>query len=151
MGITGITARGVTFLPTPGFEVSEPVAAARPVIEALNETTDVVVLLSFHASDAAKRLARQGGIDVVIDTNLHRTLDAPFRVGEAVWVRRHFQTMRLGELRIGLDRGAVAWAVDRKIDLDDLLPDEANQAVISREARKDLRAIERELFGRPRR
>ncbi len=151
IGITGITAPGVRFLPTPGFTITEPFAAARDIVSELADKTDIVVLLAFQASEAAKRIARRGNVDVVIDTNQHRTLDAPFRVGKAIWVRSHFQTMRLGELRLGLDQGQLSWAVDRKIDLDDQLPDDPNQATLSRMARKELRAIERKLYGRPRR
>jgi 2',3'-cyclic-nucleotide 2'-phosphodiesterase (5'-nucleotidase family) len=151
VGITGITVRGPSFIPTPGFVLTDPLTAAQSVIEQLADRTDVIILLSFQSSDAAKRLARQGHVDIVVDTNTHRSLDAPFRVGDAVWVRSHFQTMRLGELRLGLGRDRIDWAVDRKIDLDDQLPDEPNLATVSRMARKELRAIEREIFGRPRR
>jgi 2',3'-cyclic-nucleotide 2'-phosphodiesterase (5'-nucleotidase family) len=151
IGITGISSPGARTIPTPGFTVLDPVKAARPVIEELKQSTDLIVLLVFQAADAAKRLARDGDVDVIIDTNRHRTLDAPFRVSEALWVRSHFQTMRLGELRLGLKEDRITWAIDRKIDLDAVLPDEPNLATISKMARKELRVIERELYGRPRR
>jgi hypothetical protein len=96
-------------------------------------------------------LANQGGVDVVVDTAGHRSFDPPVRVGEAIWVRSHYQTMRLGELRLGLDEGRIQWATDRKIDLDETIADQLDQQHLSTAARGELRALEREIYGRERR
>jgi len=151
VGITGISAPGVTFLPTPGFEVQAPVSAGKDVLGELRDTVDVVILLAYGAPDAARKLAETGLVDVVVDTNLHRERSNPFRVGEAVWVRSHFQTMRLGELRLDLDLEGpgprVAGALDRKVDLDRGVPDHPNAATIRDAARVEIAAAQKALFS----
>ena len=104
-----------------------------------------------EATEAARTLAKRGGVDVVVDTAGHRSFDPPVRLGDAVWVRSHYQTMRLGELRMGLSSGRVAWASDRKIDLDEAIPDHPEQGRLSSAAAQELRALEKEIYGRERR
>ena len=108
----------------------------------------MVVLLAYQAPEAAQRLAQKGLVDVVIDTNLHREFSAPFRVGDAVWVRSHIQTMRLGELRLGIEDGRVSWATDRKIDLDAEIPSSQDTMIITELAREELDVIQREMYRR---
>ena len=152
IGITGITTAGATFIETPGFEVTEPVRAGRAALKELEPQVDLVILLSYAKPEAARRLAETGLVDIVIDTNLHRERYEPLDVGGAVWVRSHFQTMRLGELRIGLDdTGAVEWALDRKVDLDKKIPDDPSHAAIADAAREDIDAAQKALFGARRR
>ena len=94
------------------------------------------------------RLAQEGLVDVVIDTDLHREFYEPFRVGRALWVRSHYQTMRVGELRLGLVDGEVAWATDRKIELDPEIPSATDQLVISKQARTAIDRAQQEAFGK---
>lgn len=147
VGITGLTTAGGTSLPTPGFVVSDPVRSGRAVLADLGPRVDLVVLLVNGAPEAARSLALDPSVgqwlDIVIDTNLHHAEDPPFRVGSAVWVRAQRQTMRLGELRLGLDRAPeeeggevrISWARDRKIDLDEDIPDALPIAAIAAAAR----------------
>ena len=146
IGITGISNPGHTVISTPGYTRADPFSAAAEVISTMN--ADVIILLSYLAPEAAKKLAKKDLVDVVIDTGEHRTFDPPFRVNDAVWVRSHFQTMRLGEQRLGVDDSTVQWALDRKIDLDDSLPNQTDQATLAQEAEKDLSVLEKELYGR---
>lgn len=153
VAITGITTPGVTFLPTPGFAVSEPVVAGEAALRELEEAgeADLVVLLSYGAPEAAAKLARTGLVDVVVDTNLYRERYAPFREGEAVWVRSHYQTMRQGELRLQVERqpegrARVVGALDRKVDLDEGVPDDPAVVSIRDVAREEIAAVQRELF-----
>ena len=148
VGITGITRPGLTFQQTPGFTTVEPGRAASDVLEDLAEQVDVVVLLAYQSPEVAQRLAKKGLVDVVIDTNLHREFSAPFRVGDAVWVRSHIQTMRLGELRLGITDGRVTWAMDRKIDLDDEIPSSRDSMLLVEIAREELDTIQREVYRR---
>ena len=146
VGITGISNPGHNVIKTPGYTRAEPFAAASDVISTID--ADVIIVLSYMAPEAAKRLAKNHLVDVVIDTGQHRSFDPPFRVNEAVWVRSHFQTMRLGELRLGLEDQKVQWALDRKIDLDDTMPNQPDQSILAQEASRELKELERELFGR---
>ena len=149
IAITGITARGVTLQETPGYSVSDPYTAAKDALDGLD--VDLRILMSYHARKTAKRLAEEGWVDLVVDAQRHRTLDVPSKIGDALWVRAHFQMMRLGELRLGMESQRIRWALDRKIDLDDRLPDHPDQAQIYKAAREDLKDIETQLYGSPRR
>jgi hypothetical protein len=102
---------------------------------------------AFMSPDSARKLAQEGLVDVVVDTNLHREQSAPDRVGEAIWIRSHFETMRLGELRIGLEDGRIDWFVDRKIDMDDQLPADPALLDIEEAARHDIRRTQQQVFG----
>jgi 2',3'-cyclic-nucleotide 2'-phosphodiesterase (5'-nucleotidase family) len=148
VGITGITTPGVSFLETPGFEMSDPFRSGKKVLEALSEEVDFTILLAYGDPKSARRLAQSGLVDVVIDTNLHRESYPPVFVGEALWVRSHFQTMRLGELRLGIEDGEISWAVERKIDLDRQIPDHPEETILMRTAAKEIKAIQMEAFGR---
>ena len=149
IAITGIAAKAVTLQPTPGYTMDDPYSAARAVLADVD--ADLKIVLSYQARKAAKRLAKEGLVDLVIDAHRHRTLDVPSRIGRALWVRAHFQAMRMGELRLGLDAHRIKWALDRKIDLDEGLPDQRAQAEIYRAARAELATIETQLYGKPRR
>lgn len=149
IAITGITAVGVTLQETPGYTMTEPYAAAKDALDGLD--VDVRILLSYQARKAAKKLAEEGWVDLVVDAHRHRTLDEPSRIGSALWVRAHFQAMRMGELRLGIDDQHIRWALDRKIDLDDGLPDQRSQAEIYKAARAELKTIETQLYGAPKR
>ena len=145
IGITGISHPGHPNVDTPGFERTKPLSAALPIVEKLKDTTDVVILLVNGATDAAKKLAKSGHIDVVIDTDDHRTFETPFRVGNALWVRSHAQGLRLGELRIGPQQ---TWVLDRKIDLDDSIRDHPPLQTINKQAQSEIKALEKRVFGR---
>ena len=149
VGITGITTPGVTFLHTPGFAVSDPVKAGKAVLDELRGEVDLVVLLAYGAPESAARLARTGLVDVVVDTNLYRERYAPFVEGQAVWVRSHYQTMRLGELRLQLEDGKIVAALDSKIDMDELIPDHPDVVAIRDVAREEIAVAQRELFKAP--
>ena len=147
VGITGVSHPGSVSISTPGYTRDAP-DTARAVVEKLAKETDIVVIFNHGATKATKALLGSGAIDVVIDTAHHRSFDPPFRHGGAIWVRSHDQGQRLGELRIGLENGDIAWAIDRKSDMDVTMPDEPNQAILAAEAQKALKALDAELFGR---
>jgi 2',3'-cyclic-nucleotide 2'-phosphodiesterase (5'-nucleotidase family) len=157
VGITGIAAPGGTLREV---AVDDPVTAAGPVIEELARGSDVVVLLVHGADEAARTLAKaHPALDVVIHTGLHRDLLAPARAGEAVWAFSHYQTMRLGELRLDLGpakvrKGApagmrVEGALDRKIDLDATLAGDPALEAAQAAARAAVDAEQQTLFGAP--
>jgi 2',3'-cyclic-nucleotide 2'-phosphodiesterase (5'-nucleotidase family) len=143
VAITGIAARGVSFVPTPAYVVDDPVEAGRGTLRQLRQRSDLVVLLSYQAADAARTLAREGLADVVIDTNLHSTFDEPLRVGRAVWVRSSLTTMQLGELRLTLADGRIVQALDRKIDLDAEIGGNVEDELLADQARQEIAAAAR--------
>lgn len=147
VGFTGVTA------PWPGGVEGGPwtigpVADAAPVLEALAREVDVVVLLSYQAAEGAEALARSTGVvDVVVDAALHREQAEPRFVRGTAWVDAHYQTLRAGELRLDLDGGRVRAGLDRKVDLDPQMPDEPTLARLARQARGEIDAAQRAMYG----
>ena len=148
IGVTGISHPGHPSVATPGFVRSQPTTSAAPIIETLHASTDAVILFAHGATEAAKKLVRSGHVDVVIDTNEHRSFEPPFRVGNAVWVRSYVQGMQLGELRLGEVKDGMRWAFDRKIDLDDGLPNHHALNILNEEAKAEIEVLENALFNR---
>lgn len=149
VGVTGITTSGMTFVETPEYTVDEPVEAAVAALQDLSsQGAEVLVLLAYDAPAAAKEVAaRVPELDVVIDTAMHREFYEPFVEGHAVWVRSHYQTMRLGELRLKLDDGRVVGHLDRKIDLDPEVPDDLEILEILVASRAAIGAAQEAVFG----
>jgi 2',3'-cyclic-nucleotide 2'-phosphodiesterase (5'-nucleotidase family) len=149
VGITGITGE-TTSLP-PGWTRADPVKAGARAVAELAGKADVVVLLAYRATEAAEAVAAASpGLDVVVDTALHREHLPPVRLGGAVRVGSHYQGMRAGELRLRLDgRHRVVEALDRTIDLDPTMPDEPALAAMQAQARDEVDRAQQQLFGGP--
>jgi len=147
VGISGISHEGHISIATPGFERLEPYSAAKPILEHLSAESDFVVLLNNNATQATKKLIRDGHVDLVIETAHHRGFEPPFRHGNSIWVRSHDQGLRLGELRVTTDSEDGITAHDRKIDLDSTVPNQSDMAAIADEAGQELKALERALFS----
>jgi len=147
VGVTGISTTGSRVLETPGFARADPVRAGRAALVALAERSDVQVLLAYQAPEAAGRLAREGLADVVVDVQQHRERYAPIRVGGAIWVRSHYQTQRLGELRLQVEGGEITDVLDRKIDMDPSVPSDPRVDAVVVAARRALELVERGLYG----
>ncbi len=148
VGVTGITREDITFVPTPDYRVGDPVQEAISVLRELAPQVDLLVLLAYRTTEEARLIAEEvPELDLVINTAMHRELYDPLVVGHSLWLRSHYQTMRLGELRVTTADGAITAYLDRKIDLDPEVPDEAGLATLSREARGELEKVQAELFG----
>jgi len=148
VGVTAITQQGMTFVMTPDYTITDPVAGGRAALESMKGEADVLVLMAFQAPEAAKALAEEfPELDIVVDVNMHREFYEPFTINNAVWVRSHYQTQRLGELRLRLDGGDVIGVLDRKIDLDPQVPDQSELMGLVKQARKELAAVQEELYG----
>ncbi|MCB9780512.1 MAG: hypothetical protein H6742_18240 [Alphaproteobacteria bacterium] len=144
VAITGITSRGPAWMSPQGWTFAEPVAAVEAL--ELHTKAELVVLLTHGDVDAARTLAERGAVDVVIDTGDHRSFDAPFRVGEAIWVRSHAETLRIGELRLFVDEPGLPFVdrgFERKVDLDDAMPEDPALAGRARAAELELGRQER--------
>ncbi len=148
IGVVGVSNAGVSFVATPEYQINAVVEAAGPVIAEAAAESDVVILLAYQAPGEAKALANAySEIDVVVDAYKHREAESPFDVGNAIWVKSHYETQRLGELRIWLEDGAISKALDRKIDLDPDVTEDEEVRNIMLEARKEIAEKQRALFG----
>jgi 2',3'-cyclic-nucleotide 2'-phosphodiesterase (5'-nucleotidase family) len=149
IAVTGITKQDQSFAPSPSFRIEDPVEAAVTVLSALRSEADVLILLAYDAADAAQAIVEAiPELDVVVDTRQNRQHAPPLRIGNTLWVRSHYQTMRLGELRLNTTtQGDVELVVDRKIDLDNAISSEPTMLRQMQQAREELNAIQSKLFG----
>ena len=145
---TGIGHTGPTMLVPEGFTMVDPVDGVRAALASAGaRPEDLVVLLSSEANTAGTALAEEGLVDVVIDARQHRYRDPPFRAGDAVWVKAHHQTLRLGELRLQVQAGRAARALDRKIDLDDAVPSDPTLARWAKQAEREVQLVRQTRYG----
>jgi len=145
---TGIAHQGPPMLVPEGYEMTDPVAGVRAALAAADvQPDDLVVLLSSESNAAGTTIAEAGLVDVVIDARQHRYRDPPFRSGDAVWVKAHHQTLRLGELRIRVQDGRASWALDRKIDLDTDIPDDPTLARWAKQAEREVQLVRQTRYG----
>ncbi len=150
IGITGITAQDISFVPTPSYPIGDPVQEGIAVLQEMAPQVDLLVLLAYRSAEAARAIAQAvPQLDLVVHSAMHREIYDPLHVGGTLWLRSHYQTMRLGELRLTTADGDITAFVDRKIDLDPLVPDDPSLATISQESRGELEKIQAELFGLP--
>jgi len=150
VGITGITKRDESFVPSPAFRIEDPVESAVRELELMRENVDLLLLLVFDDAEAAKEIAaRVPDLDVIVDTRQHRQHGPPLKIGETLWVKSHYQTMRLGELRLKKKclSDSMSLVVDRKIDLDPEIKENSALKEAMKEARREIDAIQSELFG----
>jgi hypothetical protein len=145
---TGVARAGPKMFLPEGYEMVDPEDGVRAVLASARvQPEDLVVLLSYEANGVGTTLAKAGLVDVVIDANQHRYRDPPFRMGDAVWVKAHYQTMRLGELRLRIQEGRASWALDRKIDLDAEVPSDPTLDKWAKQAERDVAAVRKDAYG----
>lgn len=150
IGVTGITALPSIADSSGLFTVEDPYAPGLATLQELAPQVDVLVLLAYRAPEVAKALAEAvPELDLVIDTNEHRSLYEPLVVGNALWVRSHYETLRLGELRLKIEDQTAKLVIDRKIDMDPELPDAPELAELMVAARAEIEAVQRATFEDP--
>ena len=145
---TGIARLGPDLLIPDAYTAHHAEDEVRALVEAgVWDQDDVVVLLAHGAPVVAAALARDGLVDIVIDAQQHRYRDPLHREGDAVWAKSHYQTLRLGELRLGLQDGRAVWALDRKIDLDTQIPADPTLSRWARQAEKEAEVVRKTVYG----
>ena len=149
IGITGITKQDQSFAPSPSFRIEDPVEAAVTVLNDIQSQADVLVLLAYDTAEAAQAIIQAvPDLDILVDTRQNRQHAPPLQMGNTLWVKSHYQTMRLGELRLNTGpQNSVDLVVDRKIDLDREIADEPTMLQHMQEAREELNEVQAELFG----
>jgi len=145
VGVTGVSGDRLAPMDTDGFHLLDPVASVQGVVAELQGRVDLIVVLAYGVDRRGRELVELPGVDVLVEADGYRERYPPFVGAEAIWVRSHYQTRRLGELRLVL--GTRTTGVDRKIELDDRIPSERTLARIAREARLDVAVTQREVLG----
>ena len=98
------------------------------------------IVLGMSVSNFGPEVQFHGeGLEVVV-------ADTTARDGKLSRITQKFSVPLI--FRLGLEKGSISWAIDRKIDMDVTVPDQTDQAILAEQALRELRALEKQLFGR---
>ncbi len=149
VGVTGITGPGPSLAPAPGWRVEAVEPALGAVLGEMRAAgVEVVVLLACDAvAEAREAIRAHPEVDVVLDAARHAGRGEAFREGGAIWVRVPYPSHAAGELRIWLEEGRIGRALDRGVDLDPEVPMDPAVEALTLEAEREIRAMEREIWG----
>ncbi|MGC9359589.1 MAG: hypothetical protein ACP5G7_04325 [Anaerolineae bacterium] len=128
VGIIGLTEpdvmelQGVKEL----IEVEDPATAARPLVDALRDEVDILLVLSHLGLDADLALAKViEGIDIIIGGNTRRLMQVPQRVGDTVIVQQGYAGEWIGRLRVTYDaKWKIIGATESLVTLDESFADD---------------------------
>jgi 2',3'-cyclic-nucleotide 2'-phosphodiesterase (5'-nucleotidase family) len=147
VAVTGVTVDRLSLLTADRFEVGDPVETVRALVPEMEAAADLVVVLAYEPGRASRQLAREPGVDILIEAGGYQERYPPHTEGGGVWVRSDKQTQRLGELRLRVDDGRVVAARDRLIDLDEGIPSDRALLRHQRRTARQLDALRQELYG----
>jgi 2',3'-cyclic-nucleotide 2'-phosphodiesterase (5'-nucleotidase family) len=123
-----------------GFQIGDPVEAAKRAVPEARKRADVTILLAHVKHGEAERIAREvPGIDVIIVGNAQadeQMFYVPFRIGTTLVAFTPFETRMFGELRFYRDEQSHFTVKDRYISLDGTVPDDAEGLEVVNAANK---------------
>lgn len=127
-GIIGLTEPEAVELPSLEslIAVKDPIATAKPLVQALRPKVDILMVLSHLGLEADLTLADAiSGIDIIVGGNTRRLMQAPQRVNDTVIVQQGYAGEWIGRLTVtyGTD-GQIISATEELITLDDSFADD---------------------------
>lgn len=147
VGVTGVTAEVAT-MAAPGPYKMAPISEVAPVLRELATVADVVVLLAWNVEAELPTLLKSAsGVDIVVQSGLFTEGPQGKSAYGAVWTTSVFQGVQAGELRLDLDGGEVIGALDRRVDLDDMVPPRRDVDLLMVDAKRAIDAIQRAAYG----
>lgn len=143
-GIFGImNTKGISRMVTPktGFEVKDPLTAAKKAVKELRKKCDVVIALAHMSLNGSRDLAKQvQGIDFIISGHGGSHIRQPEKIGETVIMQPGSQGKYLGQLDFVVTGETVSQVRGKTVDLSDKIKDEANLAKVIKEYEEALLA-----------
>lgn len=108
-----------------GFEIQDPVAAARRIVQELKGKSDMVLALAHLGLNQAKNLAGEvPGIDVIISGHNRSLSTRPEMVGETVVMQAGAQGKYLGQLDLWVGDDKIEVAQGKCVPLNDKIADD---------------------------
>jgi 2',3'-cyclic-nucleotide 2'-phosphodiesterase (5'-nucleotidase family) len=139
--------------PPRGFQIDDPVEAARRAVPEARKQAGVVIVLGYFKPETASRLAAQvTGIDAIIATNSQSEgayFTPPLTVGQTLILFTSNETRMLGELRAYHEASGKFALRTRYVTLDETLPDDAAAAQLvnaAREAEENTRNLSKKAL-----
>ncbi len=119
--------------PASGFELEDPVDAARRCVDALNDAgAEFIICLSHSGTDANEKrsedeqLARQvEGIDLIVSGHTHTTLEQPILAGDTYIVSAGPYCQNLGSITLRLSEDHAELLDYHLVPIDGTLPQDA--------------------------
>lgn len=146
IGFTGLSGEAATMADLAPY-VIRPVKDAAAAIAELRAKVDVLVILSWSPSGTSVADPFRGEADIVVDARmLPETLEAAYERG-TITVFPAFQGVRASELRLDIEDKKIAGALDRAVDLDSAVTQPVALASVSAEAKREIDAKKKELYG----
>lgn len=146
VGFTGLSGEAPSMADLAPYSIA-PASAAKAVIEELRGKVDVLVILAWTPSGRSVADPYRALADVVIDAQqLPETLEAVYDRG-TLTAFPAFQGVRATELRLDIEGKKLVGALDRAVDLDTAVPAPAAIASVAAEARREIEAMKKELYG----
>jgi 5'-nucleotidase len=124
-GITAVKRSNQLVLAGSGFDIIDPLPAARKMVQTLQNRCDVIVAMSHLGLDGSRKLARDiAGIDIIISGSGWQTTHEPMQVGGAVVIQPGYKGKYLGHLKLSWSGTEVKDVDGEIIALNDDVPDD---------------------------
>lgn len=137
IGIFGVATNVINprmLTPDLGFEIKEPIAAAKAAVSKLRGQCDVIVALSHLGLSESKRLAEEvPGIDIVVSGHGYNRSHKPEMVGGTAVMQAGSKGKYLGQINFDVADGKVAVRRGKSVSLNAKIPDDPKQAELVKE------------------
>ncbi|RMF61801.1 MAG: hypothetical protein D6743_13085 [Calditrichaeota bacterium] len=133
VGIFGVTTNSrivrVLVPASTGFEIRDPIEAAKRAVAELKKKCDVVVALSHLGAQGSKKLAIEvPGIDVIISGHGRNILRRPVHIGDAVIMQAGAQGKYLGQIDFAAGSGGLKLVKGDVVALSSRIQDDKREA-----------------------
>jgi 2',3'-cyclic-nucleotide 2'-phosphodiesterase (5'-nucleotidase family) len=130
-----------------GFVVEDVLAAAKKTLAEVKDKADLTVIVGYLKLGTANKLALQNeDLDLIIAADGRGLVPDPKQVNNALILYAANQTKHLGELRCYVDaQGVVDRFTARYVELDEVIPDDAEMARVTRQARGEIDVVQRQM------
>ncbi len=130
-----------------GFVITDPFEAIKSALAEVRDKADLTVVVGFLSLPMVNKLARQNDdLDMIINADERGLVPDPKQVNNTLIVYAAKETKHLGELRIYTDaEGVVDRFTARYVELDEVVPDDPQLASITRQARREIDAVQTQM------
>ncbi|MCG8604756.1 hypothetical protein MJD09_07140 [bacterium] len=141
LGFTDIHGMSQTLKPELGFEIKDPIAAAKSTLAELKPQCDIIVALSHLGLRRSYEIAEQvSGIDILISGHNGSHLRAPKQIGKVLVMQPGSQGKYLGQFDITLAGSQIVDLKGKTVSLSASIPDDERLAGVVQEFDNELLA-----------
>ncbi|HQR37577.1 MAG TPA: hypothetical protein PLF26_04165 [Blastocatellia bacterium] len=140
VGILGVSDQQAEKKPVAGYNITDPVEAARKVVPELRKKCDLVIVLAYTDRDLAKKIGLDTtGVDLILAAHQFPLYNTVEEAGDAVVAYVANQTKWIGEMRLYKSSDSKDMAITnylhRDVPLDSIVPDDPDAIKVVQQAR----------------